>query len=598
MHIFTFQSVSPHLGLTSTEMVMMGIIILLSCVLTYFLSSTKLFRQDAKKCEFDEKIDEARTQELEWHREKRFLMERQAMEKQVRLAGLIDSVAPENAHRLTHLAARLFFLAESIREERQHLGTDISKLALIDRRLRKLGKEYLNQSGSGENAGDWLSKMTICCQMIQSNNEDLRKCQNLLRNVLGDVVNLEEKVRANNIAEKDWPAVKAALEVIKKKFEELPDGLRTVSKSTAEQAQILFSESNRQILVEDLHLVWKEQTNMDLFSSKHRPGGRAELLDAAEKAISAFRFSVVPANGFSTFWDLPKEVPTLEAKKTECPPQTLLKIDENKESHNIGKGGANPFLNLIGDNPISEVPDLESTFSDSTALREKEILPSFNPFFEKNSVAEPADPSFDWSGGHPFRPKDEEKGATRTTSADWGMAAPPKKLSKQRLNPSSKWGEPLIPRSSLVVFRSHNPEIWNTTTKKGENDFAIALNEISGEVRWMSIKRIDTAEEVFCEITLRDILSNGEGRSAGFNGSNEYFYGANHLGFFSEECVTEVETRFTYGGWGFGHLSTSGEDNPEQICGWNGYRIPNGTVFEFTLFDEKPEWVREEQVIL
>ena len=45
----------------------------------------------------DRKIQEARDQELEWHREKRFLMERQTRETHNRIALLIDSVAPENA---------------------------------------------------------------------------------------------------------------------------------------------------------------------------------------------------------------------------------------------------------------------------------------------------------------------------------------------------------------------------------------------------------------------------------------------------------------------------------------------------------------------
>ncbi len=57
--------------------------------------------------------------------------------------------------------------------------------------------------------------------------------------------------------------------------------------------------------------------------------------------------------------------------------ETVLEIDENKETHNIGKGGANLFSNLIGDKSIPEPPFKESRLTDSLILEEKENLPSF-----------------------------------------------------------------------------------------------------------------------------------------------------------------------------------------------------------------------------
>ena len=114
------------------------------------------------------------------------------------------------------------------------------------------------------------------------------------------------------------------------------------------------------------------------------------------------------------------------------------------------------------------------------------------------------------------------------------------------------------------------------------------------------MKRTDTGEEVFGEVTKNDLKNSGEGRSAGFNGSNEFFYGARHLGFFSEECATEVETRFTYGGWGFGHLSNaeSESDKDQQACGWKGKRIASDTIFEITLYENRPAHATDDLIII
>ena len=85
----------------------------------------------------------------------------------------------------------------------------------------------------------------------------------------------------------------------------------------------------------------------------------------------------------------------------------------------------------------------------------------------------------------------------------------------------------------------------------------------------------------------------------GFNGSNELFYGARHLGLFSESCPNEVETRFTYGGWGFGHRAHEIAPEVEQLqaAGWEGREIPADTVFEIVIHEELPALGKQDRIL-
>src|SRR5690606_29389395 len=95
-------------------------------------------------------------------------------------------------------------------------------------------------------------------------------------------------------------------------------------------------------------------------------------------------------------------------------------------------------------------------------------------------------------------------------------------------------------------------------------------------------------------------LRNGQSAdSFGFNGTNELFYGARHLGLFSEACPNEVETRFTYGGWGFGHRAHGIAPEVEQLqaAGWEGREIPSDTVFEIAIHEELPSLHEEDRLL-
>lgn len=143
----------------------------------------------------------------------------------------------------------------------------------------------------------------------------------------------------------------------------------------------------------------------------------------------------------------------------------------------------------------------------------------------------------------------------------------------------------------LVLFRSNDVTLWGQDIYRGVNQRARALEMIPDWADWISIRRLDTGEVVYTS-TDGFCLSNSETPgSVGFNGSHELFYGARHLGMYSDACPNEVETRFTYGGWGFGHRVREIDESGEalQASGWAGREIPADTVFEIILHAELPE---------
>ena len=152
---------------------------------------------------------------------------------------------------------------------------------------------------------------------------------------------------------------------------------------------------------------------------------------------------------------------------------------------------------------------------------------------------------------------------------------------------------------SIVLFRSNDAGLWGQDIYRGANCRARALPALPAWAKWIAIKRGDTGERVFSPIDAEMFAHGGNGDATGFNASNELFYGARHLGMFSENCPNEVETRFTYGGWGFGHRVSDVNPDPEtlQASAWEGVEIPADTVFEISLFEELPQLEPEDQVI-
>ncbi|MEM1441063.1 MAG: hypothetical protein AAGF67_01895 [Verrucomicrobiota bacterium] len=152
---------------------------------------------------------------------------------------------------------------------------------------------------------------------------------------------------------------------------------------------------------------------------------------------------------------------------------------------------------------------------------------------------------------------------------------------------------------SWIVFRSNDVNLWGQDVYRGANERARKMEMIPSWANWVSIRRADTGETVYLRAD-DIILSSAEAHGPiGFNGSHELFYEARHLGMYSESCPNEVETRFTYGGWGFGHRVGDLEDTEEstQASGWAGKEISGDTVFEIALHTELPE-LGEEDLLL
>lgn len=566
--------------------VLIGLSAVVALSLVVFLM---IWRSRAKKmarwAELDEKINRARIDELEWHREKRFLMERQIREKQARLEGLIQSFAPENRHDLTIPASSLFFLAETIREERHYLGSDLSKLTLMERRLGDLGEAGVRLSDKGPRGEQWISEMSACREVIRMNRDDLKRSQNLLREALREVARIEEMVRANAIEDSGMPKAIKDLEEARSALAQLPEGLRTLAKSTGEKARSLFGESTQCFPTEAVREIWQEQMSLDFFSSKHRPGGRRVLIAAADSAISSLQRCSLRDE---TEENLKVSSTVSTEPEQGQPDQSGQRFERAKTTDLVS---LTEVIDAEDDIPNLKPAPAELTFESNPLSNSGLEIPK--P--EAEATEKPVDTSLA-QGTSP--PSSGETG-TWVTPMDFNLREEPADQEGKNAKPKESSGGLVVESSSLVIFRSADPEIWNTTCNHGENHRSVSLGEISGDASWLGIKRVDTGEEIFAQVSLDDLKGSGDGKSSGFNGSNEFFYGARHLGFFSEDCETEVETRFTYGGWGFGHLAGNigDSDSPKQSWAWDGRQIPDDTVFEFTLYDERPEQANDEAVL-
>jgi len=143
-----------------------------------------------------------------------------------------------------------------------------------------------------------------------------------------------------------------------------------------------------------------------------------------------------------------------------------------------------------------------------------------------------------------------------------------------------------------VVFRSSDPSIWNTKTREGETHFADPVSSVSHPVNFVRIMRDATGEAVIVRVDGKHILDEGFDPRCGWNGSGSEFSGGMHLGAYHSHLPQDFETRFEFGGWGFGHPY---DDNDRQAWGWAGRQLPE-TVFEITLLESVPDFMSHEVV--
>ena len=146
---------------------------------------------------------------------------------------------------------------------------------------------------------------------------------------------------------------------------------------------------------------------------------------------------------------------------------------------------------------------------------------------------------------------------------------------------ASKW---------MVLFRSANPKIWNTTVRNG-SEIAVPIANVSDRVKYLKMSCGN--EYVIVPITkdkllrpLTQAIIDEEG--IGWFGDNKFGFDGCHLGIFNRAWNQMQAGVVKFGltgpgqlditGWGFGHLATW---NRQGFC-WAGKPIPS-TVFEISV---------------
>lgn len=142
-----------------------------------------------------------------------------------------------------------------------------------------------------------------------------------------------------------------------------------------------------------------------------------------------------------------------------------------------------------------------------------------------------------------------------------------------------------------LVFRGTDPSIWNTQSS-GENGFAIPIDSVEHPVNFVRIMRQATGEAVIVRVDGKHLLDEGFDPRCGWNGSSEQFSGGVHLGVYHCDLPQDFETRFEFGGWGFGHPYN---DNDRQAWGWAGRQLPE-TTFEISLLQSVPGHMQHEVI--
>lgn len=433
--------------------------------------------------------------ELRWRHEKLILMERQDAEKQERLVKMVEDLSHAPELSSAEIKARLFRVAETLRDIRQRVGTDLSRLTLVSRQL-----------SDSDPASSRSSAQDGCLQIAESHINRLEEARNQLRPVCSEVLALEESFPTGLIlSEPEKEKLKDALVQVKKRVGDLPSDWR-----------ILTDDADRKI---------------------------GELLEME---------------------DSPKNEAIRE----------ILLVD----------GSVTDSLDHRDDSSLSG--DLDAIIR---------LLEEETPRLMQRSPVEKSFPV----QSHEMPPK-----------PDNGFRAPPEKAAPSNGNgshgPEADETPESLPEASapeapktLVVFRANDVNLWGQEVYRGANARARILSELPEWANWVSIRRVDTGEAVFAPVTCLSFSNSELAASSGFNASNELFYGARHLGMYSDSVPNEVETRFTYGGWGFGHRVSEADAGREslQASGWAGIEVDPETVFEISLLESLPALTTQDRLL-
>jgi len=462
-----------------------------------------LLGRSARKEREDEKMSSPvlnRESDLEWRHEKLVLLERQEADLHDRVQDLVASLPESDAAIGSELKCKLFGLAEQMRELRQRVGSDLSRLEVVrDRLVEMCGQDIPRKEA-----------VTMCEEMASAQSIRLEEMREQLR---------EPTRSLGAIAEDFDPSAE-------------------------------FTEATRDQLVEKLSECQDpiRELPVDLAGMTDETDERIrELLKAGEEPEFESLWKVLLVDGAVTTSRKPSEI---------TPWQQLRSLLDRLRQWEPAK------------------EDSEAESATDSANQYRLSLP-ITPLSPDQGFKPPISTAISGNGngnGNGIHSEPEESKVEETVTPEEGQQ---------------------------IVFRSNRPEDWGQTLYRGANRRAREIAEVPEWAEWISLERTDTGERVIVPIASYLASSDDVSASFGFNASREKFYGAHHLGVFADSCPNEVETRFTYGGWGFGHRVTElGEGRADpQASGWAGKEISVDTVFEVALLAELPE-LTDQDVLL
>lgn len=506
--------------------------------------------------------------ELKWRHEKLVLVERQQVEKQQRLDEFVEASRDWEKRESLAAALALFVMGERVREARQKVGSDLSRMSMLRDRLDAIASSL--QRG--------CEAVGACRGMAESQAARLEEAREALRGIADEVLAMEGSRSGRGLDLSEPKALRQRLKELKSQMVALPQGWATSAEETDRRIRELLAtidepalEPVRSVLLVDGSLTASlaGAAGIDLVGAVSAAIRAVDALAKVQEA--ALEESKQAAEGGA---ELAPSVPESSGESlplrsaapvaaSDSPPaeDPLVALTEALASASLG---SQPEASS-SDWTEAAAPAINEGFS----IRLGATPPSLPGFQAPQDLLPPTAPA--------------AKGFHDLTN---GMGSARHDVVRaDTLPPVGENGE-----RSLVLFCSNDVELWGKTIYRGARCRARAIEEFPKWANWISIRRLDTDERVFAPIRTASLRNRHATDPYGFNGTNELFYGARHLGFFSESCPNEVETRFTYGGWGFGHRSNEITTGVEQLqaAGWEGREIPADTVFEIAIHEELP----------
>lgn len=461
---------------------------------------------------------------LNWRHEKLVLTERQSLEKQARISYFVKELRESGISKRNALGVSLFELCESIRETRQTVGTDLSRLEMVEKELEK-------RSAGTPSRPEVIS---ACREMAKQQMVQSRVVRDIFQNISKTVLPIE----SNALALSEAPRLSRSdltvrLGKAKELARKLPPNWEMAANDVDGKIRDLLESSGD-----------KEWGAL----------GRILLVDGGVTAS----FQDSGTRNFPAVLDRAIAILNSVSAKPKTQP-----VSETPDKLSLNTNSLNPEA-LKPDNGFLAPLDLNREQMDATRRINPATLPG-TPAFESRQEMVSNGNGSDSSNG-----SSEKPGESANQSA-----------------------------IEQILFRSNDVSLWGRNVYRGRNCRARAFGKLPTWAKWVSLERTDTGERVFTSLSAEPGFDGGSSPSFGFNSSNELFYGARHLGLFSDSCRNEVETKFTYGGWGYGHrvTGTSEAVDSPQALGWCGQEIPLDTVIEIVLYSELPERVEGDLVL-